>query len=145
MSIHYTLYLVGDRRPADVMKTVGRAFGIDLASTLASDAIDGLTLRAKAVKAPVDQFIEMDHGLRPQIALSMFLDKDDLSTAEASVVAVLRSVVGQDSLDLVLLRQDESVAYRRVGGESEIAESDPIWASPKNRAKMEARRRGTLA
>lgn len=144
MSIHYTLYLVGDETPAEAMHAVGESMGVNFGSDLETEALEGIVLRAKAVKPPMDQFIKEDHGLQPKIGLSMFLDKSDLRTGEASVVAVLKSVLQRSDADVLLLRQDETMAYRRINGETETAESDPIWSSPKHRAKVDSRRRGSL-
>ncbi|MCA9553536.1 MAG: hypothetical protein KC933_26090 [Myxococcales bacterium] len=141
MSITYSLYLHSSRRPTEVLDQLSAGLGVH------DGAVDALDLAVTAVTAPTDRFIREDFGVEPQIRVSMRLHKDRLDKAQDRVVDVLTVSLGQSADDLVLLREDESIAYRRSAGSSELGEGDPLWADPARRSKVDRaqrRRRITL-
>ena len=141
MAITYALYLDAARSPAEVLDHVKSTLDVTLKTSVdqgvhQTTAIDGLLVSARIVDAPVDQYIHEDHGLRPRVRVSMRLDKEQISTGEDGVVNVLSAFALRCRSNAVLLREDESVAYRRVDGQVEFGE-DPLWRSPERRARIE--------
>ena len=146
MSINYALYLGADRSPQEVLDKVGRCLGLELHArqgrgSLMTNAIGGLNVSAHPVCAPDDRYIKEEHGFIPKVRVSMRLDKEDLRTAEDGVVDLLTVFAHQCGSDAVLLREDDGLAYRRRDGFTEVGESDPLWADPKRRKKLNKRKR----
>lgn len=141
MSITYSLYLGSDRRPSEVLDQLEAALGSPGAVT------EHLDLSATEVKAPADWFIHDDFGVTPRVRMTMRLHKEDLAKSQDTVVDVLTLMIGQSTGDLLLLREDESIAYKRHEGHSEVGATDPLWADAGRRAKIDKaqrRRRITL-
>lgn len=145
MSITYALYSASDRRPDELLERLGAGLGVkvhlhSVGEAVTTDAVEGLDVSANRVKPPVDAFVREDFGVAPKVRLTLRLHKDDLSRAQEKVVDVLVVVMGQSADDLVLLREDESVAFRRLDGQREVGE-DPLWAEPARRAKLDRAQR----
>lgn len=142
MSITYQLYLSQSELPEQVLQKLGERLGIptapiQLEQAVSTETIPHLALSVYAVQAPMNQFIREDFGIEPSVCLNMALDKNELGLAQTQLVDVLRAVMANSPEDLLLLREGETVAYRRQGGTATLGAQDPLWHEPARRQRFE--------
>jgi len=138
MSITYNLYLETSLTPSEFISELGKSLGTELKTEPLNQALltaDLACLDASfsRVQTPTKDFIAEDFGFLPQLSLSLRLHKakpGDLDTAQGTVVKILTALLKHLDSDLLLLREHESVAFRRQGLVLEHNPEDPLWLNP---------------
>ncbi|MGV3526000.1 MAG: hypothetical protein ACO1RX_17385 [Candidatus Sericytochromatia bacterium] len=145
MSLTYLFYTQDPRSPRQILELIGHPLHLPLAVESLplgwrSDSLEGVSLAASGVSAPLAQFMQEDFGWQPRSRLSVRLDKFRLALAQAQVVEILCVLRQELAGPLLLMREHDSVAYQRVQGSETIEPEEALWQDAQRLARFGALR-----
>lgn len=145
MSITYLFYTQDPHSPRQILELIGHHLNLPLAldsrpQCWRSDSLEGVSLAASGLSAPLTHFMQEDFGWQPRSRLSVRLDKFRLELAQAQVVEILCVLRKELTGPLLLMREHDSVAYQRVQGRETIGAEDALWQDATRLARLGALR-----